>query len=168
MKHLIFTILCLSFFLSSGLDAQRTRASEKNMSSFDGSKNAFYAEILGNGLIFSANYDVRLINKFGARVGLGYVGGSEGSVLTVPVMGNILLGKNGKYFEVGAGVTFLSGAGDLFDLSEDKSTTLGTLSFMYRRQPEDGGFMWKIGITPFIASGVFVPYWAGLGLGYCW
>jgi hypothetical protein len=37
---------------------------------------------------------------------------------------------------------------------------------MYRSQPEDGGFMWKIGLTPVLASGAFIPYWAGLGLGY--
>ena len=82
-------------------------------------------------------------------------------------MGNFLLGKDGRYFEVGAGLTYVSGQGELFDFDK-ASTTMGTLSFMYRRQPEEGGFMWKIGLTPFLAPGIFVPYWMGAGLGYCW
>jgi len=168
MNRQIIIVFLIAFAIGLNSNAQRTAYRETTTTSFEGSKNAFYVELLGNGLIFSANYDVRLINKFGARIGIGYVGGSEGGVLTVPVMGNVLLGKNGKYFEIGAGATFLSGTGDIFDLAEDASTTVGTLSFMYRRQPEDGGFMWKIGITPIFAEGVFVPYWAGLGLGYCW
>lgn len=160
--------LVLMLFSAFGASSQRT-ASRNSSSTFEGSKNAFYVELLGNGLIFSANYDVRLINKFGARLGIGYVGdtGGGGGVLTIPAMGNILLGNNGKYFEVGAGITYLSGTGDLFDL-DDNSTVLGTLSFMYRRQPVDGGFMWKIGLTPFIAQGIFIPYWGGVGIGYCW
>lgn len=169
MKHgfLFVMVLLMSIYAEDSI-GQRIKSTPETKS-FEGAKNAFYVELLGNGLIFSANYDLRLVNKFGARLGIGYVGdtGGGGGVLTVPVMGNFLLGKDGKYFEVGAGVTYLSGTGDLFDLS-DNSTILGTLSFMYRRQPVDGGFMWKIGLTPFIAEGVFIPYWGGLGIGYCW
>jgi len=131
------------------------------------SKNAFYVEFLGNGLIFSANYDMRLTDGgLGARLGLGYVGGGDGSIITVPVMANYLLGNNGSYFEIGAGITYITGDtsfGDGFD-----SSIIGTMSFMYRKQPVDGGFMWKIGLTPVIASGNFIPYWPGVGLGYCW
>ena len=177
-KVLIFIwVAFLSIILVNDVSAQRKKM-KSSQSTFDkttssseysGTKNTFFVELLGNGLIFSANYDVRLANKFGARVGIGYVGdtGGGGGILTVPIMGNVLLGKNGKYFEIGGGVTFLSGTGEIFNTS-DASTVLGTFSFMYRRQPEDGGFMWKIGLTPFIAEGIFVPYWGGVGFGYCW
>lgn len=164
---MVYTLTAvMAFLIGFDVSAQRRSRSEAT-STYTGTKNAFFAEVLGNGLLFSVNYDLRLVNKFGARVGVGYVGSTDGDggILTVPVMGNFLLGKNGRYFEVGAGITYISGTGDFF---ENASSILGTMSFMYRRQPEDGGFMWKIGLTPFIAEGVFVPYWGGVGIGYCW
>ncbi len=135
-----------------------------NSQTFEGVKNTVFFELLGNGLTGSFNYDTRLAGRLGGRIGIGYVGGSGTGVLTVPILANYLLGKNGRYFEIGAGVTILSGNSSF--ASSNISTTIGTMSFMYRSQPEDGGFMWKIGITPIIAGGVFVPYWIGLGLGY--
>ncbi len=173
IKRLLFKsafaslIILLVFTISTTLSGQKKASNASN--TYEGTKNAFFIELLGNGLIFSANYDVRIANKFGLRAGIGYVGSTEGDggVLTVPVMGNFLLGKNGRYFEVGAGLTYLSGSIGLFE-NDEFSSLVGTLSFMYRRQPEEGGFMWKIGLTPFLAEGIFIPYWGGVGIGYCW
>ncbi|MCO6464628.1 MAG: hypothetical protein J5I52_10830 [Saprospiraceae bacterium] len=165
-KNLCMLVIAFMLFSvgTSNAQSMKNRAADEPMS-----KNAVYGELLGNGLIFSFNYDRRLINNVGARVGLGFVGSaSDGGVVTVPVMGNILLGKNGRYFEIGAGITYLSGTGDFFDLEDEPSSVLGTFSLMYRRQPADGGFMWKIGLTPMLAKGFFFPYWGGLSLGYCW
>jgi len=94
------------FSLSFEISAQ-SRSRSSSTSTFTGTKNAFFAEVLGNGLLFSVNYDLRLVNSFGARIGVGYVGSTEGDggILTVPVMGNFLLGKNRRYFEVGAGIS---------------------------------------------------------------
>lgn len=162
MKKFVFaTVLAMSLLFGSSNTATAQAGS------------AFYVELLGNGLIFSANYDMRF-NKsvdgsgLGGRLGIGYVGGGDagGSVVTVPVMVNYLLGKDGKYFEIGGGVTYVAGSADFGDGFED--TVIGTLSFQYRRQPVDGGFMWKIGFTPILASGTFIPYWPGVSIGYCW
>ena len=129
-------------------------------------KNTFFVELGGNGLLFSVNYDYRVGEKLGFRGGLGYFGiGSEG-ILTVPLGANLLLGKNGKYFEAGAGATFVSGTGEFLD--NDLSSLIGTLNFSYRSQPLDGGFMWKAGITPLFSNGNFIPYYIGAGIGYCW
>ena len=163
-----FLMILFVFGLFSSPSFGQKKGSTRNSSTFEGAKSVFFVELLGNGLLFSANFDTRVVNNFGIRVGAGYVGATEsngGGILTVPVMGNVLLGKNGSYFEVGAGATYVSGTGSLFDIG---SSVVGTLSFMYRKQPVDGGFMWKIGLTPFIASGVFIPYWGGVGIGYCW
>jgi len=173
LKKLLFgqisNMFLLLVILSTSPILYGQKKASKGPSTYEGTKNAFYVELLGNGLLFSANYDVRVANKFGLRAGVGYVGSTEGEggILTVPVMGNFLLGNNGRYFEVGAGITYVSGSSDLFD-DDGFSSVIGTLSFMYRRQPVDGGFMWKIGLTPFIAEGVFIPYWGGVGIGYCW
>jgi len=132
--------------------------------------NAFYVELLGNGLIFSANYDMRFnkesVAGLGARLGVGYVGGDEASVFTVPIMANYLLGKDGKYLEVGAGITYVAGSTNFGDGLDDG--VIGTMSFQYRKQPVDGGFMWKIGFTPVLAEGTFIPWWPGLSIGYSW
>jgi len=164
-----FWSLIVLFVFSASTNLSGQKKASNSTSTYDGTKNAFFVEILGNGLLFSANYDVRVANKFGVRAGIGYVGSTEGEggILTIPVMGNFLLGKNGRYFEVGAGITYVSGNSDIFD-DDGFSSVLGTLSFMYRSQPVNGGFMWKIGLTPFLAEGIFVPYWAGVGIGYCW
>ena len=159
MKKFLFALfLCAGLLLSTHTESHAQ------------SKNAFYVELLGNGLIFSANYDFRFNNtsSWGARAGLGYIGSVEGDggVVTVPLMINNLLGKDGKYFEVGAGITILGGTGDFVD--DLDSEVIGTMSFKYRRQPEDGGFMWHVGLTPVLAEGVFIPYWVGIGIGYSW
>jgi hypothetical protein len=169
-----FYLILFFFILNTGnLEAQRRREGRSSNNSFDGTKNAFFVELLGNGILFSVNYDRRLINNFGLRAGIGYIGtsdvdgsGTSAGILTVPVTANFLLGKNGRYFEVGGGATYVSGSTDNFDTSG--SGIIGTISFMYRRQPQDGGFMWKIGLTPLFGNGGFLPYWGGVGLGYCW
>lgn len=125
-----------------------------------------YVEILGNGLLATANYDFDLTeDKWGARIGIGFVGGQQSSILTVPVMVRKLLGNNGNYFEVGAGATYASGRTDFDDFD---SAVVGTLSLQYRRQPVDGGFTFKIGLTPLFADGFFLPLFPGLSLGYSW
>lgn len=131
------------------------------------STQSVYAELLGNGLVFSFNYDTRFQNTpngLGGRIGLGYIGDDEHNAVLIPFQLNLLLGKNGRYFEIGAGATYVTGNADLFD--EDFDNLIGTMTFGYRRQPVDGGFMWKIAITPIIAEGVFWPYYGGVSLGY--
>ena len=140
------------------------------------SKNAFFAELLGNGIFFSVNYDYRLGNKFGLRGGIGFVGKNErfggsgfsysNTALTIPLGANLLLGKNGKYFEVGAGITYVKGNEGV--ISEEYSPITGTLNFSYRYQPLGGGVMFKIGISPIFTNDYFDPFRPGLGIGYCW
>jgi hypothetical protein len=131
---------------------------------------AFFVELLGNGLIFSFNMDSRFTSRpdgLGGRLGIGYVGSpDEGGILTIPAVINYLAGKDGKYFEVGLGATYISGDADLLDDDDAFSDIAGTMTFMYRSQPVEGGFMWRIGFTPILAEGVFIPYWFGFGIGY--
>lgn len=137
-------------------------------------KSAF-VEGMGNGLIMSFNYDTRFGNKptgLGARVGIGGMSIGEFSLLSIPVGLNYLAGKDGKYFEAGLGATY-STAGFLdFDLVD--VPVLGTMTFGFRSQPVDGGFTWRIGLTPVFgaknkASGggvFFLPYWPHISAGY--
>lgn len=138
------------------------------------SHNTLYMELFGNGLTYSLNYDMRFSGKpdgLGGRVGIGYFAIDGISLATVPLMVNYLMGKNGKYFEVGAGATYLSAA----DRQNSNPTGspinrgtgwLGSLSFGYRSQPIDGGFLFRAGLTPFFDRSSFMPFWPQVSVGY--
>ena len=148
-------------------------------------RTSFYVELGGPGILFSANIDTRFKPSrlgWGGRVGIGFVTASEEkpvpgqtypdweqvSVLTVPVQVNYLLGKDASphTFEVGAGVTYVARELDIMDFYDEKrANVFGTFSFMYRRQPVDGGFTWRIGFTPIVAKGYIQPFGAA-GVGY--
>jgi hypothetical protein len=147
-------------------------ASAKMIEVSDKRAQNIYAEFLGQGLIFSVNYDTRFSNKrngIGGRIGFGGVGGDGDSFVTIPVSLNYLLGDaNGKnFFEVGLGATYasLSSNSDSF-FSDGGSTVIGTMSFMYRLQPVKSGFSFRGGFTPIFSSEGFIPYFVGLSLGY--
>ena len=88
--------------------------------------------------------------------------------LTFPIQLNYIFGKPSSVhsFEAGAGVTFTSKKIDPFGYSDSGPTSVfGTASFMYRRQPKDGGFSWRIGFTPIIGGGYIQPS-GGVSVGY--
>jgi hypothetical protein len=72
------------------------------------------------------------------------------------------LGNGNKFFEIGLGATYASAS--IFE--SNGSAVFGTMSFMYRVQPEKSGFSFRGGFTPIIYKGYFVPYFAGISLGY--
>ncbi len=133
-----------------------------------------YFELLGPGLTYSFNYDTRFqnsLNGLGGRAGLGYIAVEGNSVLSVPVMVNYLLGKEGKYFEMGLGATYIGfnsaqSASTNEVLFIDDSQVFGTMVFGYRRQPVDGGFLFRVGLSPVFGSGNFIPYYGYIAFGY--
>jgi hypothetical protein len=150
----------------------------------------FYTEAGGPGILFSANFDSRfkpsLRTGWGFRAGLGFTlvddekqilmpdGGISynyrtRSVVTLPIGINYLFGKPGSpnLFEVGAGFTLLSRKASVLNYNDYKEGNfIGHFTFMYRRQPDEGGFSWRIGFTPVInPDGDIFPTGA-IGLGY--
>ncbi len=54
-----------------------------------------------------------------------------------------------------------------FILPVDGSPSLmGTMNFGYRRVPVDGGFTWRVNLTPIYNNNGFWPLYAGIGFGY--
>ncbi len=129
---------------------------------------AIYFELLGAGLTYSFNYDTRFNQTrdgLGMRVGVSYIGSVEdGGIFTLPVQLNHLMGKDNKYFELGVGATYATTSGFLGD--GDDSTVIGTMTFGYRLQPDDGGFLFRVSITPVLVEGFFIPYFGGISFGY--
>ncbi len=171
-------VLLISFLCISGF----VMAQEATTSSVPG-QTSFYAELGGPGILFSANIDRRFTKSnlgIGGRIGLGFVTSNTyyntngnynselRSVVTVPIQVNYVFGKPNSVhtFEVGAGATFTGKKVDILDFYDEKrSSVFGTASFMYRRQPKDGGFSWRIGFTPLIAEGFIQPSGA-VSVGY--
>lgn len=103
------------------------------------STETVYFEALGNGLIYSANYDGLLLhdgrNGLSCRFGLSfYPVDTDFPKIVVPIELNYLSGGE-KMFEMGLG-TSLSDYGNHFWPS---------LRIGYRRQPVDGGYFFRFG-----------------------
>jgi hypothetical protein len=182
-KTFVFSLLFL--VAQTVLFAQQ----ESNEKGAGGNGNtSFYAELGGPGLVFSANLDKRFNSShlgWGGRAGIGFASISEErmvsnpgggltteyrsvSIATFPIQVNYIFGKAASphTFEVGAGATFTGRKIEIFDFyDENRASTFGTASFMYRRQPANGGFTWRIGFTPIFAKGYIQPF-AGAGVGY--
>ena len=152
-------------------------------------QTSFIAEAGGPGIAFSANLDRRFKPGrlgFGGRAGVGFVsayddyydpttgmyyGGKEESAITFPVQLNYIFGKENSphALEVGAGLTYVSKKLNIMNFdsyNDDRRTQLfGTFSFMYRRQPVNGGFSWRIGFTPLIAKS-YIQAFGAVSVGY--
>ncbi len=147
-------------------------------------QTSFFAELGGPGILFSANIDRRFQPSrlgFGWRAGIGFVTADEqrvdnngftvyepASVITVPAQLNYIFGKGESphTFEVGAGLTYIGKKLDIYNYYNDRASNLfGSFAFMYRRQPVDGGFSWRIGFTPLVAKGYIQPA-GGVSVGY--
>ena len=131
---------------------------------------AVYGELGGNGLVFSANYDMRFTkseNGFGFRAGVGFAGGTGASVFTFPVGLNYLTGKDAHHLELGIGVTPITATIDLFDTDEDArgSTTFIMPTVGYRYAKVGKGFIGRIYVGPVIANGGFFFPWGGISAG---
>lgn len=134
------------------------------------SKNAkqFYGEFGGNGLLFTANYDFRFGQRqkgLGMRLGLGFLGGSGGGIITIPVAINNLSGKAPNFLEVGLGATYASFS-DGDDFFDDASSILIVPSIGYRYQPRGKGFTGRIAFTPLISTGGGFFTYGGISAGY--
>ncbi len=162
MKKAIYTIaiitgLCLS---TNTTYAQKTGNSMPQ---------AIYLDLGGPGGAYSLNYDINFDaapGGFGVRAGLSYMSFGGVGLFTFPVMGNYLFGNGNHFFEVGLGATYmkLSAEGDALFI--DGSGIVGTMNIGYRYQPQDGGFLFRAGLSPMFGGFGFYPLWGYLSFGY--
>ena len=121
-----------------------------------------YIESSGPGLLVSANYDARFLkgnNGLGYRVGVGFFYLFDDFMFSLPAQINYLIGSKSKYLELGLGITYASKTSIYNGLS-----TTSLLGFRY--QPINGGFNFRIFISPLINKQEFNPLWAGFSLGH--
>lgn len=153
------SLMMLSAALPSRLDAQ--------------DRNAVYAEVFGNVLLGSFNYERVLVDGFTARVGIGGIpaGFEVGATLQAPLMLNYLVDLGGPHrAEVGGGAMLIY----LFPPPETESLEPradqgfqrpeATATLAYRWQPAGRGGFYKLGFTPTLRRNEILPLF-GLSAG---
>ncbi len=136
---------------------------------FSQGAKSIYFEIGGPGLA-SFNFDTRFSKKedgIGGRIGIGGFSIEEESLIAIPVGLTYLIGKDEKhYFELGGGATYVNYNSD-FDTDDGTfETSFGHLTFGYRLQPKNGGFLFRAAIVQIFNKDGFIPYYAGVAFGY--
>ena len=138
-------------------------------------------------MIYSINYDREIIPDLSARIGISYLSlgasANDGSgttasasfsYLAIPITASYLgIGSPDNMLELGGGPVIMNFKGSGLVESNDEavsggaSTTTVALTGLagYRHQPADGGFVFRVGLSPMMVLGAnFVP-WGYLSLG---
>ena len=175
MNKLVLVVVAI-VAINQSLLAQEERVSNK----------AFYAEVGGPGLIMSANFDSRFKSNerlgFGFRLGAGFaytrkfsyyedyvLSFGKQTYYSIPAGLNYIFGKpnSAHTFEVGAGLTLLTRKVVLYYYDERKpGNVIGFFTFMYRLMPVNGGFSFRVGLTPIIGTGGDLFPMGAVGFGY--
>jgi hypothetical protein len=151
-----------------------------------------FLELLGNGGLYSVNYDMRTErnrrNGWGFKAGLSYfslsatdnIGTSNLKIqlLTAPITLNYLFGKRKGFFELGLGATPINFRLNGRTLSDTElnnyvfeqgniyvNTLIGHAVIGYRHIPLKKGIMYRVSFTPFITTRP-LTFFVGFSVGY--
>jgi hypothetical protein len=127
-------------------------------------RNAIYVEALGQGGIYSVNFDHRFTKEIGFRAGFTTWSWMTGLPLKVNYLGPGPV----DHFEIGIGA--LVGLSTLnlpspFENGLNRGHIIGTGTVGYRYQPDNGGLVFRLDFTPWFGYKYFEA-WAGVSLGY--
>lgn len=106
------------------------------------SQRFIYAELLGNALAYSINFEQGFLvrqQNFGVRLGAGYIPSSGASIVMIPIQVNYVWGKK-QALEIGMGATLQVRGGN-----ESEIRPSSTLMYRY---VSNGGFLFRAGIAP--------------------
>lgn len=128
--------------------------------------NSVNAELAGPGLLYSVNYERIVVEDLGIRAGLSYwsisvdasSSGSKQSWLLIPVTASYLgIAGRKSALEIGGGFVFVtvneSAHSGTIGARDSGAGFFGTVLLGYRYQPAEGGFQFRIGISPLIGPG---------------
>ena len=140
---------CLCFFLFSGY-----QASAQNFRDTFQARNAFYAELGGNGDAYSLNFDRILYQKamlkaaFRAGIGtnISFFEGESGVYPIVPVEVLGMMGRYQKHLELGLGYT------RRFTSNPDLLQNMYFSRIGFRYQSPQGGLLVRVALTPFLST----------------
>jgi hypothetical protein len=151
---LLLALTCAPLFSQTALEKQPIRTY---------SRNCLYLELLGTGILYSVNLEHRFDRHWSGRMGftafsVPAVAFAEPEVsigvLGFPVLMTYLAGSRSHFLEMGAGVLILNVSADGrdiwfgLDVNGQMTAVLGAAAIGYRYQPANGGFLFRIGLTP--------------------
>jgi hypothetical protein len=118
-------------------------------------RNALYLELLGNGGLYSVNYERRMKDRIALRVGVGTWDSTDllsdsqkdERILAFPMTVSLIRGGRHGGFEVGGGL--LTGR-ETSDLGSSRNILALTGIVGYRRSPADSQSVLRISLTPFL------------------
>lgn len=130
--------------------------------------NSVFAEGLGAGLAYSINYERRVIDDLGVRVGFSYMSfsatagssNSSSSFMTFPITAEYLGIRSGKHaLELGGGMTLAYSSASSSSLGYSASgsgvSPFGVAFIGYRLHPVDhAGFQFRVGAMALAAKGL--------------
>jgi hypothetical protein len=136
-------------------------------------QNAIYFEGMGQGLLYSVNFDHRFTEEFAARIGVSHFTVpfiTDLGITTIPLMAEYLVGHGAHHLEIGVGVipAYGSFSIDFFGSSEGSIgswTAIWTATLGYRYQPVHEGVILRVGLTPLFASNA-TQFWGGASIGW--
>jgi len=123
--------------------------------------HSVYFEALGLGALYSVNYDLRFSSLENSNAGIRIGGEYLEEIFIFPIQANYLLGKKGKFLELGAGVSLITGVTD-FAYGTKGFEVVPTLWMGYRYQRINKGFTWRVGIASLTTG---LPFWGGVSVG---
>ena len=118
--------------------------------------NALYIELLGNGGVYSINYERAVTPALRVRVGAGvwtavsFWSSAETRIRTVPLMVQFVPGGGAHHLEAGAGVLVGHRHRDVGE-SGAFASVVGLVG--YRYEPPQRRFVFRAGFTPFYGFG---------------
>ena len=161
-------------------EAPRVTAAPAPAAAPRNASNAIFVEALGNGLLYSINYE-RIIEKWsvGLRAGASYFTyavssyGSSGNLklATFPLVASYYFGTQRHKLQLGLGATILylgvssDSTGRKFEGERSGGGVSATAVVGYRYLPPERGFSFGVGFTPLLRSSRFLP-WGGASAGY--
>jgi hypothetical protein len=135
--------------------------------------NGVYFEFLGQGLLYSVNFDHRFAENIAVRAGfshftIGFI--SDVTITTIPLMVEYLSGTGNHHLEIGVGAVPIYGriSGDFFGSGGGTAgawVVVATATVGYRYQPVREGLLFRIGLTPFFMN-VGALMFGGASIGY--
>jgi hypothetical protein len=134
--------------------------SDTSYSQDDSLKNSWFFELIGNGGVYSVNYDRLLTNSTSLRAGFSYLPWpTDISAITFPVMFNILSGVDNSKLEIGLGIMIFSISGWHFPvITGNKSSGVFMAgSIGYRYQPKVEGPFYRVTFTPYYGYDTLFP-----------
>lgn len=137
-------VLLLAIAMEASAYAYRQHESGPGNSCPEPASNTIFAEVGGNGLSLSINYERLLSNNFSLRLGYGAFYGVGTSI---PLLANFYFGMKYK-LELGAGLVFLPIWKSDATFGKEKSMLFSSTAG-FRFQPCDGGATIRLSVTPF-------------------